>query len=121
MLSATLEVCFSNEERERRESWCLTRRQAAIGLAVVGLLGNPSLCPAFRIRRGSGREYGLMTGRARRATRPTPEQISASSGDGADFSNRPVGWGITRRPLLPAVSRLAAPRAVEGANRLRRR
>ena len=36
--------------------------------AAIGVVGNPALCPAFRVRRGSGREYGLMTGRARRAT-----------------------------------------------------
>jgi hypothetical protein len=64
-------------------------------------VGNPSLCPAFRVRRGRDREYGFAASRARRATRPTPEQISASSGDGADFSSRRVCWGITRRPLSP--------------------
>ena len=38
--------------------------------AAIGVVGNPALCPAFRVRRGSGREYGFAASRARRATRP---------------------------------------------------
>src|SRR5205823_6648539 len=50
-------------------------RRAALGGAFSSdrVVGNPALCPAFRVRRGRGRENGFMTGRARRATRPTPE------------------------------------------------
>src|SRR5438477_12085326 len=70
------------EKGGRRESRCCTRRQAAIGPAVIGLVGNPSLCPAFRVRRGRGRKNGFMTGRARRATRPTPSKFRRPSGDG---------------------------------------
>ena len=40
--------------------------------AAIGVVGNPSLCPAFRVRRGREREFGLTAGRARRAPRPTP-------------------------------------------------
>ena len=54
----------------------------------IGVVGNPSLCPAFRVRRGSGREYGFAASRARRATRPTPERISVPWGHGADISRR---------------------------------
>jgi hypothetical protein len=54
--------------------------QAAIGRVMVGFVGNPSLCPAFRVRRGSGREYGSMTSRARRATRPTPSEFRCHVG-----------------------------------------
>jgi hypothetical protein len=54
--------------------------QAAIGQTVVGFVGNPSLCPAFRVRRGSGREYGLTASRARRATRPTPSEFRCHVG-----------------------------------------
>ena len=75
--------------------------------AAIGVVGNPSLCPAFRVRRGSGRENGFAASRARRATRPTPERISVPCGHGADISSRRVCWGITRRPLRPALSRLA--------------
>ena len=73
--------------------------------AAIGVVGNPSLCPAFRVRRGSGRKYGLMTGRARRATRPTPSEFRRPCGHGADFSCRRTCWGIARRPPRPALSR----------------
>jgi hypothetical protein len=59
-----------------------------------------------------------MTGRARRATRPTPSKFRRPPGGGADFSSRRVCWGITRRPLRPALSRLAVARAVELGNPL---
>ena len=61
--------------RGRRNSRRLGAPQAAVGLVV-----NPSLCPAFRVRRGSGREYGSMTSRARRATRPTPSEFRCHVG-----------------------------------------
>jgi len=68
-------------------------------------VGNPSLCPAFRVRRGSDREYGFVSGRARRATRPTPSEFRRPCGHGADFSRRRACWGIARRPPRPALSR----------------
>ena len=42
--------------------------------------GNPSLCPAFRVRRGNDRENGFVSGRARRATRPTPSEFRCHVG-----------------------------------------
>lgn len=71
--------------------------------AAIGVVGNPTLSPAFRVRRGSGRENGFATSRARRATRPTPERISVPCGHGADISSRRVCWGITHRPLSPCT------------------
>ena len=84
------------------------RRSVAPQAASV-VVGNPALCPAFRVRRGRVREYGFAASRARRATRPTPEQVSASALlGGADFNSRRVCWGITRRPSRPALPSLAA-------------
>ena len=53
------------------------RRKRRSGQWLIGVVGNPSLCPAFWVRRGSDRENGFTASRARRATRPTPERISA--------------------------------------------
>ena len=39
--------------------------------------------------------------------------FGAACGHGADFSSGRVCWGITRPPLRPALSRLAAAAAVE--------
>ena len=74
--------------------------------AAVVLVGNPSLDPAFRVRRGRESSFGLMTSRARRATRPTPEHISVPCGHGADISRRRKrALRGVRRPLRPALSR----------------
>ena len=76
----------------------MPRRCAA---ARCGVVGNPALRPAFRVTRGRARENGFAASRARRATRPTPEQVSVPCGHGADINSRRVCWGITRRPLRP--------------------
>src|SRR5258708_29334031 len=86
--------------------------------AATGVVEPPALCPAFRVRRGSRREYGSMTGRARRATRPTPSEFRHPSGDGADFGRRRRCYQHLRRPLRPALSRLAAAPAVDLGNPL---
>src|SRR5712691_3945883 len=86
--------------------------QAAIGSVVIGVVGNPSLCPAFRVRRGSGREYGSTTGRARRATRPTPSEFRRSLGVSPTSAAGSVP-GDTLPSASPALSRLAAASAVE--------
>ena len=52
------------------------------------VVGNPALCPAFRVRRGRAPENGFAASRARRATRPTPERMSVPCGHGADISSR---------------------------------
>jgi len=69
--------------------------------AAIGVVGNPAICPTFRVRWGSEREYGFMPGRARRATRPTPEQVSASM----------WAWRRLRQPasVLGHVSPSASP------------
>src|SRR5216683_7375674 len=76
--------------------------------AAIGIVGNPSLCPAFRVRRGCGREYGSMTGRARRATRPTPSEFRHPSGDGADFSLPASVLGHRSPPASPCTLPLIA-------------
>jgi hypothetical protein len=69
-------------------------------------VGNPSLRPAFRVRRGSYRKYGFVSGRARRATRPTPSEF-----------RRPVGRaptsaaGSVSPSTLPPASPCALPLA----------
>src|SRR5258708_26457456 len=84
-----------------------TAQQPALGGAetAIGLVGNPSLYPAFRVRRGKQRENGCMTGRARRATRPTPEQFSASMWAWRRLQLADEDAGHLRRPLRPALSR----------------
>lgn len=72
-----------------------------------GVVGNPSLCPAFRVRRGSGRENGFMTGRARRATRPTAS-VFRLSGDRrlrqpASVLGHRLAVRLALRSPLPAV------------------
>ena len=42
------------------------------------MLVHPSICPAFRVRRGSDSINGAVTGRARRATRPTSCHFGAA-------------------------------------------
>lgn len=62
---------------------------------------------------GRDREYGFAASRARRATRPTPEQISASvCGTVPTSACRRACWGIARRPLRPALTR--SPRSSLG-------
>jgi hypothetical protein len=80
--------------------------------AAVGFVGNPSLCPAFRVRRGSGREYGLMTSRARRATRPTPSEFRCHVGMAPTSACRQRGWGHAAARFRPALSR--SPRSSLG-------
>ena len=76
--------------------------------AAIGVVCNPSLCPAFRVRRGSGREYGSMTSRARRATRPTPSEFRHPPGDGADFSLPASVLGHRSPPASPCALPLTA-------------
>lgn len=71
---------------------------------AVGVVGNPSLCPAFRVRRGGARENGSMTGRARRATRPTASVFRPVWGRG-DFGSRRACWGTGSPSASPCASR----------------
>ncbi len=69
--------------------------------AASGVVGNPALCPAFRVRRGRAREIGFAASRARRATRPTPERFSVPCGHGADISSRQRAWGHAAARFAP--------------------
>ena len=71
--------------------------------AAIGVVGNPSLCPAFRVRRGRGRENGFAASRARRATRPTPSEFRHPPGDGADFSLPASVLGHRSPPASPCA------------------
>ncbi len=62
--------------------------------AMIVVVGNPSLCPAFRVRRGSGRENGFVSGRARRATRPTPSEFRCHVGMAPTSSGGEDAGGI---------------------------
>ena len=82
----------------RKEKENARRRSAA---ARCGVVGNPALCPAFRVRRGRAPEYGFTASRARRATRPTPERVSVPCGHGADISSRQRAWGHAAARFAP--------------------
>jgi len=71
--------------------------------AAIGVVGNPALCPAFRVRRGRGRENGFVASRARRATRPTPSEFRRPCGHGADFSRRRACLGHRSPPASPCA------------------
>src|SRR4051794_41215953 len=72
-----------------------------------GVVGNPALCPAFRVRRGRARENGFAASRARRATRPTPERVSVPCGHGADISSRQRAWGHAAARFAPRSPAIA--------------
>jgi hypothetical protein len=67
-------------------------------------VGNPSLCPAFRVRRGKRFSFGLMTSRARRATRPTPSEFRCHVGMAPTSAA-----GSVPRDTLPTASPCASP------------
>ena len=71
-------------------------------------MGNPSLCPAFRVRRGKYREYGLVSGRARRATRPTPSEFRCHVGMAPTSAAGSVP-GDTLPPASPCAPPLPRP------------
>src|SRR3954469_19145617 len=82
-------------KKEKGKSATLERRSRC------GVVGNPALCPAFRVRRGRGQENGFAASRARRATRPTPERVSVPCGHGADISSRQRAWGHAAARFAP--------------------
>ena len=93
---------------QQSDTWWRRKRAA-------GVVGNPALCPAFRVRRGSDREIGSVSGRARRATRPTPSEFRRPCGHGADIISRRRCRGASSPPASPC----ALPRtAVELGNTL---
>jgi hypothetical protein len=71
-------------------------------------VGNPSLCPAFRVRRGSGRENGFVASRARRATRPTPSEFRCHVGMAPTSAAGSVP-GDTLPPASPCAPPLSRP------------
>jgi hypothetical protein len=64
-------------------------------------VGNPALCPVFRVRRGRAREIGFAASCARRATRPTPEWLSVPYGHGAEISSWQRAWGHAAARFAP--------------------
>ena len=87
--------------------------------AAIGVVGNPSLRPAFRVRRGRERKNGFAASRAHRATRPTPSEFRRQPGGCADFKQPAsvLGHSLAVR-IRPALSRLAVARARELGNTL---
>ena len=81
--------------KEKEKGMALERRSRG------GVVGNPALCPAFRVRRGRDRKNGFAASRARRATRPTPERVSVPCGHGADISSRQRAWGHAAARFAP--------------------